>query len=337
MVITTMGLLRRYCLNSKEKDLSTFIYLTHYNAYATLSFLAIYLGTWGFTWPDLLAGFFRAVALTITANLFIQLFNAKAAALAKGEVTLTAPLQAMTPGLITGMGLLFAEWPNRFGIAGVTCFAIASYLAGWNKKPPRWYYYFIPLQKLFLAFNWRNLSEDERSITKVVWFSFGSAACGTFGLLGDGLYARRGIDMQGLIFGSMLLTATLCISYLVWYIRRPDPSRGILAGLYAGFQKKYLWAIIAVGLAWVLHVIIIWPLFNHAFISYIGTLKRFSIILTVTMGYWIFKEENYNQGFFAVVLKKRFWIAILTVIGAFLISLDNLPLRITTHIEGWGF
>ena len=178
IMTTTMALLRRYCLNSKEKDLSTYPYLIHYNAYATLSFLAIYLGTWGFTWPNLLPGFSRAVALSITANLLIQLFNAKAATLAKGEVTLTAPLQAMTPGLITGMGLLFAEWPNRFGVAGVTCFAVASYLAGWNKKPLRWYSYFIPLQKLFLALNWKDLPEDERSATKAVWFSFGSAAVG---------------------------------------------------------------------------------------------------------------------------------------------------------------
>ena len=60
----------------------------------------------------------------------------------------------------------------------------------------------------------------------------------------------------------------------------------------------------------------------------VGTLKRLQILVSVVLGFLIFKEQQFKQ---------RFLAAILVIAGAVLISMDDLPARITTHIAGWGF
>jgi len=232
----------------------------------------------------------------------------------------------MTPGLITGLALLLGEYPSRIGVAGITLMAAGSYVLLWEKTPQRWYEYFGPIKRVVLLFKLGRLSKEERNKTIVVTLALGSACMGTIGLLFDGLYTRRSLTMQGLILASMGLVAFLLLAYVVWYVVRPDarPTQKF----YDHLQRATLIPIIVMGVLWVLHVVAIQPTYNQTFVAYIGTLKRFSILMSVILGFLFFKEEDF---------KKRLWAAGLIVAGAMLIATDDLPTRIATKLQWLGF
>lgn len=97
---------------------------------------------------------------------------------------------------------------------------------------------------------------------------------------------------------------------------------------HSGLQRTILLPILVMGILWVLHVVTIYPTFSRTFVAYVGTLKRFNILLSVIFGYLFFKEKDF---------KKRLWAAIIIVTGAMLIASDDLPGRLTTKIDYLGF
>lgn len=309
----------------KDGAISPLQCLILYYAAAMSVFGTVYVFLWGFTLPEMLPGVWTAVACGAAANTLIQFFNVKAASIDKGEVSLTAPLQAMTPGLITGLALLLGEYPSRIGVAGIILMATGSYVLLWEKTPQHWYEYFGPVKRLVFLSKLGRLSREERNKTIVVTLALGSACIGTIGLLFDGLYTRRSLTMQGIILVSMGLVAFLCLAYVVWYLIRPDarPTQKF----YGHLRHATLIPILVMGILWVLHVVAIQPTYNQTLIAYIGTLKRFSILMSVVLGFLFFKEEDF---------KKRLWAAILIVAGAMLIATDDLPTRLATKIEWLG-
>lgn len=313
----SMDLLRRYSL--KGGAFSTLQFLTIWYAFVAFLFGLFYIAVFGWTLPHhLMPGFMVAVLGTTLANLFIQFFKAKASSIDKGEVSFVVPLSAMTPGLITIMAVVIGEFPSRIGMAGVFTMMCGSYILMWEKAPEKWYDYFGPIKRLRLLWNIKNLSTEERNKTMVVSLALGSAALGTIGILFDGLYTRRGADLQGLVLGAMAMVAFLSVAYLLWYFKYPDGSR---QGFSSLFSKKYILGLITISIAWVLTVLIVYPNYNKDYIAYVGTLRRFSILTSVILGSLIFGEKE---------LKKRFWASMLIILGAIFISMDGLPNKITT-------
>lgn len=207
----------------KRRKLSALQFLIVGYSLITAFCASVYVAHWGFTLPPkLLAGFWAAVLCGTGANFVIQFLNAKAASLPKGEVSLTAPLQAMTPGLITGLALLLGEYPSKIGVFGVLLMICGSYVLLWEKTPAHWYDYFGPIRRLRYLFLLKHLSPEERQKTIVVSLALGSATMGTVGLLFDGLYTRRGVDFQGvsLAVTSMIGILALNLSPLVSYLAR---------------------------------------------------------------------------------------------------------------------
>ncbi|MDP3741675.1 MAG: hypothetical protein Q8R08_05135 [bacterium] len=294
-------------------------------ASATVISAAVYIVAWGPRIPDMLPGLWRAVACGVAANILIQYFSFKAASIDAGEVSLTAPLQAMTPGLITGLALALGEYPSRIGVSGIVLMAMGSYVLLWERTPEHWYDYFGPLKRAILLFKLGHLSERERNRTMVVTLALASACMGTVGLLFDGLYTRRAVSVQGMVLASTGFTGLLFLVYSVWYRVFPDSKTDqyISAGLKPGVR----WLIVGMGIMWVLIVLGIQPAYNQTFVAYVGTLKRLSILLSVVLGYFFFREAEF---------KKRLWAASLIVMGAILIASDNLPARLATRIEGLG-
>jgi drug/metabolite transporter (DMT)-like permease len=70
------------------------------------------------------------------------------------------------------------------------------------------------------------------------------------------------------------------------------------------------------------------PLYFEAYVAYVSTLYRLQILFTVVLGYLIFKEQD---------IKKRLVAATIIIVGAMLIASDDLPARITSHLELFGF
>lgn len=331
IAIASMKLAQRYLV--KDKKMSALQALVMVFGSTTVVFGLVYVLLWGFDYPDdLLPGFWVAVAGTTIANIFIQFFNVKAASIDQGEVSLTAPIQAMTPGLITILATILGEFPSWVGCMGVGFMAVGSYVLLWPKAKAgeklKWWEYFGPFQKISWWLKFNKLTTEERGKTIVVTLAFASACGGTIGLLFDGLFTRRGVDMQGLFLGAMSLTAVLTAMYFVQYLIRPDANpEQKKNGFYACFKKYYPFVLLLAAIAWVAHIYLINPVYHHTFVAYVGTLKRLQILISVIFGFLIFREQQFKQ---------RFLAAILVIAGAILISMDDLPARITTHMEGLG-
>lgn len=337
--IATINLIKRGVLNPKSGiNISPLQFLIFNFSIPLAMITVIYLGVWGPNIPEVLPGFWRAVFLCAFVNVFIQFSNAKAASFAKGDASLTAPLQAMTPGMITLLGLILGEWPSKIGVAGILTMAGGSYILLWDKMPTRWWEWFGPVKRLVYLSKLRDLNEEEKSKTLAVSFAFLSACLGTFGLLFDGLFTRRGINMQGATMGYTGLMLILVLTYCIWYKVAPGSKNFSFGNLFSqvfrglpaktGF-KKYLLAIFffGFGIAWLAHFFFIWPAFYETFIAYVGTLKRFQILMTVVLAHFLFGEGEF---------KKRLTASIVVIIGALLISTDSMPNRIATKIEGLG-
>lgn len=330
LCISISGILKRYIL--KDKGASALQFSIMGFGAITLFCGIVYVYRWGFVLPStLLPGFWTAVLGGTCANFVIQFLNVKCATMDKGEVSLTAPLQAMTPGLITILALLLGEFPGKAGVFGIFLMICGSYVLLWEKTPEHWYDYFGPIRRLRLLLRLKHLSPDERGKTVVVSMALGSAFMGTIGLLFDGLFSRRAGSFQGIMLAIISLVGLLTIGYLIWYLVWPDAtSLQRENGFYylirsRSFTKPIVFPFILFVVVWSLHWMLIQPAFNHAFVAYVGTLKRFHILITVLLGYFFFKEAEF---------KKRMWAAALIILGAFFISMDGLPARLSAHLVG---
>src|SRR3989344_6607118 len=315
--IAFFGVLRRWVM--KGGLVSPMLFLIFSNAAATLLFFGIYISVWGLSIPGILPGFWTAVFITAGANVFIQLLNARSSSLVAGEVSLTAPLQALTPGLITIVALTLGEFPGKIGVAGIVLMSCGSFVLLSELRPAgaaRWYDSFKPFRVLGTIFRWTYLSETEKDKAKVVIMSIGSACLGTIGLLFDGLFTRRGVNLQGLTLGSMVLTGALCMVYCYWFLVRPDRNSASIA---KSSGRLMIGSLIG-GAIWVALIYLINPAFSVEYVAYVGTLKRFSIPMSALLGWWFFSEQN---------IKRRLWAAGLVTLGVILLSQDNLPARIS--------
>lgn len=323
VVIAILWVVKRWTL--KGGSVSPLTFLVGYNAVATILFSVIYLSWWGYALPpQLLPGFWSAVLVTAGANVGVQLLHARASSLPAGEVSFTAPLAALTPGLITLAALSLGEFPGKMGIAGIAFMASGSYVLLWEGPKDRrakWFEYLQPFRILGKVSRWSSLSDEDRDKATVVTLSLGAACCGTVGLLFDGLYTRRGINTQGLTLGSLLVTLVLCAVYTVWFLCRPDTKGG------PRFSRKLLLGSMGVGALWVAHIYTIYPSYRVDYVAYVGALKRFSILVSAVLGWRLFKEHD---------IKQRLLAAGLVTLGAVLLALDDLPARISTRIEGLG-
>lgn len=328
LVLSLNQILKRFIM--KSKGISPLQLLVHLYSAVTIFFGLIYLILWGTTVPELLPGFWRAVFLGSAVNFLIQYFSTRATSLDQGEVSLTAPLFAMTPGLITLLAITLGEYPSKIGLAGIFLMALGSYILMFDKTPQHWWEYISPFKKISLLFKINHLPKEEKGKALVVFLSLLSAMLGTFGLLFDGLYVRRGINIQGLTLAMITLMGLLSLGYGIWYILKPDAngeqSRSFGFHFYWE-QPKYLLTLTCMMIFWVIMIYTFQPTYAHTYVAYVGTLKRFSILTTVVLGHLIFKEGD---------VKKRLGSAILIILGAILISMDDLPSRITSQMEILG-
>jgi len=318
IAISFNNVVRRYVM--KSRAISPLQGLILYYAAAAGLFGVVYIFFWGLTLPQLLPGIWTAVICGVAVNIFIQFFKMKASSLDEGEVSLTAPLQALTPGLIIGLALLLGEYPSKVGVLGIGLMVLGTYVLLWEKTPQHWYEYFGPLKRIIGLFR-KDLTLAERNKNLAVMLSLGSAGLGTIGLIFDGLYSRRSINIQGLIFSAGVFVGLLCLIYLAWYLLRSATQP---AQRFRSISRRAIFGLLAMGVLWVMQVVTIYPTFAKTFIAYTGTLKRFSILISVVLGYFLFHEQD---------IKKRLWAAIIILAGVILISLDDLPARLSAYFR----
>ncbi|MBI2670116.1 MAG: hypothetical protein HYX20_03160 [Candidatus Yanofskybacteria bacterium] len=321
----------------KKKCASPLQFLVLWYATTTVLFGTIYILFWGLNAPDLLPGFWIALGAGVLVGLGIHFCEARAATIDAGETSLTAPFQAMTPGLIAIVALTLGEFPSKLGILGIFFMASGSWILLVQKKSSGVYEYLGPLRQLrFLLppaikrkINAGPLPLELKNKALAVRLSIISACMGTFGLLMDGLYTRRAVTLQGLALACMVYMASSAVLFLFWYLIKndatPEQKRGALS-----FFIKYpgLLLLLGISTAWIAHVFLILPAFSSTYVAYVGTLKRLSIIISVILGRILLGEGQF---------RKRFLAACLVLFGAILISTDDLPTLLSVKIEGFGF
>ena len=329
LAISFHHLVSRWGLNGiQERGGSPLRFLAWGFSLTALLFGSSYLLTWGWSMPkELLPGFWSATLAGTLANYAIQYLNAKASTYKVGEVSLTAPLSAMTPGLITILAFTLGEVPGIAGFVGIGCMALGSWIIAFplREKPTHWWGYLRPFRQLRLITHYRTLGEGDRKRTVVVWFMLVAACFGTIGILCDGLYPRRGGDIQGMWLALVVLFGGLAAGYLVPYLLQPSSVKRNSGSLR---EPKFLAAVILWALLWLTIQWLVKPLYFETYVAYVGTLYRLNILFTVLLGWLLFKEQD---------IKKRFGVATLVIVGALLIASEDLPARLTSKLEVFGF
>lgn len=316
---------QRIAVQGKKK--SFLLFLAGSQVAVVSLFLGIYLTRWGFSMPpNLKQGFWSAVCVGTLANYGIQYCNAKAKTYDAGEVSLTAPLSAMTPGLITLLAIVLGEFPGPRGCVGVACMAIGSWFLLSPKECTRWWEYFTPFRHIKLALRYRTLDEKDKERVLVVWLVLGSAMLATVGLLASGLYARRGGDTQGWWLAAIVLWSVLGAGYFLQYALQDAGAQKAAREewtLSGDWKKFWLYAVVYASLV-VGVTVIEYSMYSITYVAYVGTLKRLSILFAVLAGAFIFREQD---------IKKRALAAAIIVAGALLIGSEGLPERLTDRLQ----
>ncbi len=284
----------------------------------------IYLARWGVSMPaHLLPGFWTAVFVGTAANYAIQFLGAKASTIKEGDASFVAPLSAMTPGLVTVVSFALGEMPGTAGLIGIVLIAAGTWVLLFPKEPQHWWQYLGPIYRLSLIFHYHSLPPEEKGRARVVWMMFGAACFATVGMICDGLYVRRGSDTQGMVLALTVLTSLLAVGYIVQYCCTGKPADQAPA-----VDRRLLLALLVWVAGWVIHLFLIQPAYTESYIAYVGSLKRLSVLLTIVLGWALFKEGD---------IKKRLFAGSLMVAGLLCIGSEDLPTHLTAKIEGFGF
>ena len=266
------------------------------------------LGIASLWWPGVglsesdLRVFWVAVAATTAANVVIQYANNKARAIA--DVSLTAPIQGMTPLLIAGAAVTLNEWPTRIGVAGIVLIALGMWIHT-REKATTILEYLLPLRMLWLPSNFSTLSAHEQkqaqNDTLAIRWSYASACFGTIGLLFDGIATRNGSVALGWCIDLLILAFIFSIAM------RPERTDRELR------DHLHWLGLSAYSALWAGHVLLIMSVFRFAPVAYVGSLKRLSILATVFLAYVLINE--YKAGW-------RMFPAGMIAFGAMLLFFD---------------
>lgn len=275
--------------------------------------------------------FWIAAAWTAFWNAaIIQYAHAKSRQAA--DATLVTPYMGTTPGLITLSMLIFKEIPSRIASIGIGILSFGTYIHGRENVPFRlsaWRDWLKPFEILFkpiLPENYHTLDEEkQREETEkarknqlgVRWMCV-FALSGTMGLLGDGIAPRHGEITTFYTFftGVIFLWWYLIVPGFLRLAGRTDRKQKNVNSPYPNLQTpiRTNWhLILLMGLSYAFCFAFYATAFRVAPIAYIGTLKRFQIIMAMPLAWWILKERN----------KRRFITGAVITLGAILIGLDT--------------
>jgi drug/metabolite transporter (DMT)-like permease len=245
--------------------------------------------------------FWSAVTTTTFASVYIQWANAKARQLA--DVSLTAPIAALTPGLLTITALLLGENPSLIGWVGIVTIALGTYWFGLGERAHSIKDLFRPFILLWLPSNFESLSSKEkeraRNETYALRLAYGAAVFGTIGLISDALVVRSG----SIALGFLVYSIVLVLIFL-------NLSRGDDVAV----KRQSLLQLGSLGFLWTMHIVVVFSMYAYAHIAYVGTLKRLSIVFVALGGYFLLNELN---------AKKRSIPILVISIGAILLGLDD--------------
>lgn len=264
--------------------------------------------------------FWFAVAITTIANIAIQYAILRSRMLA--DVSLTAPIQALTPGLVTLAAFSLGEFPSRQGIVGIILMSLGTYIHC-RENATSLREYFNPFSHLFLPRNFTVLHslEQQKRVRErnALRWAYGSAILGTVGLVFDGLVSRNGNVGKGFGVENLLIA----LVFFAIPLQKKKPSEIGEGTALPSLVRRYKFAFL-LGLLFGLHVIFFMTAFRVAPVAYIGSLKRLTIVVTVILSAWLLGEKK---------AKQRLWPSFVITAGAVLLAFDPSTAKIMESIE----
>lgn len=260
-----------------------------------------------------------AIVGTTVANIAIQYVNVRATRL--GDLTYVTPIMAMTPGLVVVGALLLGEKPSMMGYAGIALIVGGAYVHAREGSSLKEYLQPLFIWTLFQPID--HLDEVERKKRFSLRFAYTGALSATVGLLCDGLLARHG----NIAFGVMIELISLTIVYALLSnrdIMKKGSEQKELPPLWTRV-RSYWPQMLTAGIFFGTPFILITTAFRLAPISYIGSLKRLSIPLTMLLALWFLGERTSS--------KRRLITGAIITAGAVILTFDPTPAHMIGSLE----
>lgn len=268
--------------------------------------------------------FWMAVIGTTAVNAVIQYVNMRAYRVV--EISFTAPIAAMTPGLVMMTTLALGEVPSTLGFVGIGMIIVGTYAHA--REGTGWKTYFEPF------FIWRafgsieQLSDESKKKRLGLRFAYTGAVFATFGLTFDGLLARYGNPALGVTVELLALTAIYLFLFFVVGIGKGKQTA------FAGFYdraKQYWMHLIGLGITFGLPFILLVTAFTEVPIAYVGSMKRLTIFLTMLIAFWGFRELS--QAADRQRRRRRLILSLIIVSGAVILGIDPTEPHLVSGVD----
>lgn len=288
--------------------------------------------------PDAIL-FWGSIWISVLANTWGQYAGIRASQI--GDLSLIAPIAALTPGLLVVAAWAFGEYPTGVGYIGILLIVVGTYMHA--REPESVKEYLQPLfsWRLFLASSdadAAHLSEGEREQKlknrSALRWAYRGAVFSTVGLLMNGLTGRHGDVAVG--GAAMLFGLTVSFAILHLFLRAKERTT-VVGGSLKERLMKYKFPVLLMGGLYGLHEIFILTAFQYAPIASIGTLKRLQIPATVFLAMFILGERSKKKDREPTpwYRERRFILSLVITLGAILLATDPSQGRIVDSFNDY--
>lgn len=294
-LVGVINVLQRYYLKGRAVRVEAMIVETMLVAAVFVSLVQFFL----LGIPKVSSGFW--LPLGITAPLYVGMVYCLTKAYKLEDASIVASLQGIAPiFIILTSWLLLREFPTSFGLIGIGCIVLGTYilnLKGLDVELPRKFQRIIPkrLYQPIMSFlvPWIRLSSSKGACLSLLAALLGSIAL---------VFAKRAVLNSNpmILDGCLFLTACAFIY-----------GKSKINGQWKGLDKKYFWPIFGIGLLVGLSELLMTSGFFFGIVPYVGSLKRTEILFTAILA-GIFLGEKHAL--------LRFGAAAIIVIGVVLIA-----------------
>ncbi len=222
--------------------------------------------------PSLNDKFFMALFVSGSFNVITTILYMKA--LKYSDLSITAPMLTFTPlFLLITSPFIVGEFPNSFGLIGVLLIVFGSYTLNIKQMHEG---YLVPFKAL--------LNEKGPKLMFLVAFIWSITAN----------FDKIGVQNSSPIFWviSINLFMSIMIFPIILYKSR---------GKFEQVSKRYK-SLLSIGLFSALSLVFQMTAINLALVAHVVSIKRTSAIMSVILGYLIFKEKGIKERLFGVFI-----------------------------------